>query len=763
MTQVNKKGMWLRPAERTQRKNSDWILHTVTGLLTYTALILAFTEMTGFDQIYPVLWMLLIGICLCALHGILLAFQRQGVFYPGVLMLLLLLVIFFRQQMMDGIGLFWNQLGDTWTASTGWVLPELETQCGPQERSACLLLFSLLTGGIGSLLCSMMVSVAAPVLAAALPGLVLIGTTIFGEQISGGYLMLVMMTAVLLLLYSGWGKKKASLGILINWVAFVLVACMLVSAAALPAVESWASGFSLLLHENLHARKYETKYTTLPEGVFTDYRDAGEDAKPALIVTMEKPEQMYLRGFTGAVYENNAWNPLDTEILAEYEDLLYWLNLNEFNPNRQFESAIFNMETERNQITVQNIGACSRFYCLPFSLSSDELLHAENLNAESTASDGERIYMFSVVSSGSGLVGQVLENLQASDDEAVMNYRKAESAYRDFVYRCYLQIPQEVLDMLEQKWDSAANRYGASDKLTSEQAQACVLDFLNQCFGDDSEVELPLSQVQGSSYQYATVAALTLRYFGIPARYAEGYVITEEMAAEAESGASIEVDSTCGQAWVEVYQDGIGWIPLNLTAGMDEQESGDRIDNSDTAKDPNSESLNPKEGQELEENPEDNQETEEPDGGYMTNVPKAIAWGGILIVLIILLLAVILMVRRKIILSAKEKKFRDENCRGAIAWIFADTTTLLEKLGFDRGNGSMQDLREPVRIRFGDGYAAEFWNMIDLNSMALFSSREMTEEQRDAMLEFRNKTLHHLLSGTRWNKRLWMKWIECRY
>ncbi|MEE1035405.1 MAG: transglutaminase domain-containing protein, partial [Agathobacter sp.] len=51
------------------------------------------------------------------------------------------------------------------------------------------------------------------------------------------------------------------------------------------------------------------------------------------------------------------------------------------------------------------------------------------------------------------------------------------------------------------------------------------------------------SIAEDTSYQYATVAAMTLRYFGIPSRYVEGYVITEEMAENAEDGSSIKVDS----------------------------------------------------------------------------------------------------------------------------------------------------------------------------------------------------------------------------
>lgn len=83
-------------------------------------------------------------------------------------------------------------------------------------------------------------------------------------------------------------------------------------------------------------------------------------------------------------------------------------------------------------------------------------------------------------------------------------------------------------------------------------------------------MELPLAAAKGTRFQYATVAVMTLRHFGIPARYAEGYVISEEMAAAAKANEPLTVDSSCARGWAEVYQDGVGWIPMELTPGLGE-------------------------------------------------------------------------------------------------------------------------------------------------------------------------------------------------
>lgn len=56
-------------------------------------------------------------------------------------------------------------------------------------------------------------------------------------------------------------------------------------------------------------------------------------------------------------------------------------------------------------------------------------------------------------------------------------------------------------------------------------ADGCA-GLLESCFDGSGDIALPLADTaDGTTYQYATVAALALRYYGIPARYVEGYTV----------------------------------------------------------------------------------------------------------------------------------------------------------------------------------------------------------------------------------------------
>jgi hypothetical protein len=255
---------------------------------------------------------------------------------------------------------------------------------------------------------------------------------------------------------------------------------------------------------------------------------------------------------------------------------------------------------------------------------------------------------------------------------------------------------------------------------------------------------------------------MTLRYFGIPARYAEGYVISQEMAEKFDSGETMTVDSSCAKAWVEVYQDGIGWIPMDLTPGigeiLEDPESNDPNKNDSSNKD-----TTEKKDEEEEEEPQEDDQPEPLGGSMVMVILKTILWGLLIALAVLLVVFLILWIRRKILLSRKEKKFQSQNVSDATAWIYADAAELLEKLGFDRGNGSMRDLHQPLEEKYGTEFAAQFHAATDLNDYAMFSSHPMEEEHREAVWRFRSHVLRKLKSELKWYKRIWLKWVRCLY
>ena len=136
-----------------------------------------------------------------------------------------------------------------------------------------------------------------------------------------------------------------------------------------------------------------------------------------------------------------------------------------------------------------------------------------------------------------------------------------------------------------------------------------------------------------------------------------------------------------------------------------------------------------------------------------------------LLVVLLALLAVflILWLRRKLLIQARDKKFRSVEIKDGVAWIFADTVALLERLGFNRGNGSVRTLVESFEAKYGEELATQFVQMIDLNDRALFSTQVMEESEREVALTFHSWTIGKLNSEVKWYTRLWFKWALCLY
>lgn len=73
---------------------------------------------------------------------------------------------------------------------------------------------------------------------------------------------------------------------------------------------------------------------------------------------------------------------------------------------------------------------------------------------------------------------------------------------------------------------------------------------------------------EGYCVQFASAAVLMLRELGIPARYVEGYIVTDftrNTNSDSLQRYSAAVRDYHAHAWIEVYYDGIGWLNYEAT------------------------------------------------------------------------------------------------------------------------------------------------------------------------------------------------------
>lgn len=124
---------------------------------------------------------------------------------------------------------------------------------------------------------------------------------------------------------------------------------------------------------------------------------------------------------------------------------------------------------------------------------------------------------------------------------------------------------------------------------------------------------------EGYCMHFASAATLLLRQGGVPARYVSGYTVDRSaFQYNAETGAYIaEVGDYMAHAWVEIYLENIGWVPLEVTPGssldnLPSQEDIDRWESLAEAQKPDdADKPQPSESEETEESEAPTEETEE--------------------------------------------------------------------------------------------------------------------------------------------------------
>ena len=724
---------------------------TLFDLLANILIFLAFAAVcytvSGFSAM---LWLLGAGILTCIAAAIIRHFQKTKLLFPILLAALLLVVLFARNPLLNGFGAAWNTLRDLWAAEKGILLPLAETD------GTGLWLAGIVTGILLALLALAFSHV--PTLAAA----ALTALCVAAAFVQPGFLLLAAAAIALLMLT--WQKSKNA----VSAASFLLVGVIVAGIAAISLQTGTMQALSQNAKDTLHHWRYEKAEELLPEGDLSEPVVKTESTDTILSVTADTAQTLYLRGFVGDSYENGVWSALDAKTAAEGKDLFYWLHQSGFYPQSQLASAARLMGNyQSGSVSVQNLTGCSLYRYEPCTILPERAGLAKNRiqpsAVETSGLRGERGYSYETVSDAQTLLPELLDFLQNDTSDGVKSYLQMESAYREFVYSYALSVPAEFRAQLGAVLDQCCESYGPENSLTKEQAQTAALAFLELCFDGSGNIALPLTDtVDGTTYQYATVAALALRYYGIPARYVEGYTVK---AAENEP---TSVDASAAGAWVEVFQDGVGWLPLALTPGLEDlsaEQTESGIKPVGAGKEGNGDGPRVTEGQELEQDDAepDNSEDNTPDGGQRTGLLHKPAFWIILVAALLLLLLAAIIIRHEVILKKRNEAFTQEDQSAAAACLFTDCAALLAAMGFKRGTGSMLELCETAKEQLGEEYAAKLHDMTMYNAQALFSSRAITPEQLAEMHTFHDATLEKLKTHTNWPKKLRLKWLDCLY
>ena len=307
---------------------------------------------------------------------------------------------------------------------------------------------------------------------------------------------------------------------------------------------------------------------------------------------------MYLKGYVGDVYEENKWSSLleNESYKADLQDLdSGGVTLD--NWHVQLRNELGDSETSgakglwnTSLLRIRNIGFGYGNYLIPY-LPAGAFKYEENGRS---AIDTPGIdYIIEYYSVYPIVLRRDLLAGNYSLANAVFWKENKEERQRltDFAKRHYLQVPDSLkqvcenfkayLKQNEDLWQRLEQGRVSENELIKAVKEYIMKDTTYTLApgktpsGRDTVEYFLNESKKGYCVYYATAATILLRSIGIPARNAEGVYISKDKLADCTANHEIAVQDQDAHAWVEVYQENYGFVPLEVTPGIGEDEAGE--------------------------------------------------------------------------------------------------------------------------------------------------------------------------------------------
>lgn len=351
------------------------------------------------------------------------------------------------------------------------------------------------------------------------------------------------------------------------------------SAAAEYQLSETAEAWGNELTKNVEIWRFGGSESGMTGGDFSLIGQSDADDETVLSLTMTDPQSYYLRGYIGHSYTGKGWSDLVLEGESEKSANALHYGLQEENfasESMLAEAAVLtgfaeSTSEDANVISVVNKGASRRYFYLPYETDAVESTMQRLTNGEISTQGfrGENRY---TIIAKPYLLGRYplikAELAENTADEDIAKYLMIEYNYRKFVYEHYLQISDSTKAAIENIFPER------TDNIDSGIAKANIIESLNDfeyrrgyacgTEGEDVLTEF-FAEKKGAAAYFATAAAMAFRYYGIPARFCEGYLITDDMIEGINAGEEIKLTAVNCHSWAEYYEDGVGWIPFEVT------------------------------------------------------------------------------------------------------------------------------------------------------------------------------------------------------
>ena len=316
--------------------------------------------------------------------------------------------------------------------------------------------------------------------------------------------------------------------------------------------------------------RYHQNNKVLPDGDLTQAASVKRSDKTAIVLETNQKDYYYLKGFVGTVYHDNSWHETD-QTLDDFEigivggtsEFLSWFHEKGFSGwNELADRSGQSDESKEISITIHNKRANRHYLYLPYELTSSVAqIQSQGIGV---LTSGESLY-------STGLFGKKNYRIKSAaalyDTQLTGNdgeeevIQKIYKAYEEYVNRTCLTLPKEVKETLRDSL-KGEKTVGVDDTLALvKKVRKWISDYVVY---DENPGAVPQNEeftswflhknTHGYDVQCATIAVMMFRYYGLPSRYVEGYLVEKNNTIPEKSA----------HAWAEIYLTGCGWVPVEV-------------------------------------------------------------------------------------------------------------------------------------------------------------------------------------------------------
>lgn len=432
-----------------------------------------------------------------------------------------------------------------------------------------------------------------------------------------------------------------------------------------------------------------------------------------LEVRRNRREDLYLKYYSGAIYEDNSWKALEEEAYSE-------LSESEFERSYEWIVKYDVSSVDTEDITVTDLRSGNVYAPIPYYLRSIDADYTMN-----------RDIFIKLQNKNETAVYQVW-------NPKTVTFNRKYGGYASFVDEYYLDVPNDVQILFKDKMDLSQER------LSIDEATSRILSVLSEYRytlapgsipdGKDFLEYFLIESQRGYCVHFATAATLMFRYYGIPARYAEGYHVD---ASSFDSYMNAKVVDSDAHAWVEVFDDTYGWVPIEVTVGrMNHSTSNETPDEPSSSQNerPNDTPNNPSS------DPSGNQPDDPSDDPIEDNPPantNQIYLHIIGVILAIVVLSLLYMLYRILYRRLLNKKLTQTNRQQAVFEIY-------------RYLCHIEKYQKVINEK-----------ILSLFEKNRFSKEGLDEKEYEILLDFARQSSFEVYCSLPWQKKILYKYVKC--